>query len=88
MSHSSKKVTYSLPNELVDEVRSVVRDGAAPSYSSFVEDALRQAVKREREKLLAEEFHQAAKDPLFLADVDEVERGFEDADAESADLIP
>ena len=66
----------------------VISRAKNPSYSAFVEDALRQAVKREREKLLAEEFRQAAEDPLFLADVDEVEREFEDADAESGDLIP
>ena len=39
------KVTYSLPQELIDEVRMVVREGAAPSYSAFVEDALREAVR-------------------------------------------
>ena len=56
MSDANIKVTYSLPTELVDELRLVVREGAAPSYSAFVEDALRDAVKREREKLLEQEF--------------------------------
>jgi metal-responsive CopG/Arc/MetJ family transcriptional regulator len=54
MSGSSVKVTYSLPQDLINEVRLVVREGAAPSYSAFVEDALRKAVRREREKLIAE----------------------------------
>lgn len=85
---SSIKVTYSLPQELIDEVRAVVREGAAPSYSAFVEDALREAVRREREKLIAEEFEQAAKDPQFIADINEVEKDFEHADAESTKLIP
>lgn len=87
-SDHSIKVTYSLPEELIDEVRMVVREGAAPSYSAFVEDALREAVRREREKLIAEEFEQAAKDPQFIADIDEVEKDFEHADAESTKLIP
>ena len=74
VSDSSVKVTYSLPRDLIDEVRLVVREGAAPYYSAFVEDALRKAVRREREKLIAEEFEQAAKDPQFIADIDEVEK--------------
>jgi Arc/MetJ-type ribon-helix-helix transcriptional regulator len=88
MSDATVKVTYSLPEELVDQVRLVVRDGAAPSYSAFVEGALREAVRREREKLIAAEFKQAAEDPLFLADINEVEKDFENADAESERLIP
>jgi Arc/MetJ-type ribon-helix-helix transcriptional regulator len=87
-SDASIKVTYSLPQELIDDVRRVVREGAAPSYSAFVEDALREAVRREREKLIAEEFEQAAEDPHFIADIDEVEKDFENADAESTKLIP
>ena len=88
MSDPSIKVTYSLPRDLIDDVRVVVREGAAPSYSAFVEDALRKAVRREREKLIAAEFEQAAKDPQFIADIDEAEKDFENADAESTKLIP
>ena len=82
------KVTYSLPADVVGEVRGVVREGAAPSYSAFVERALRDAVRAARERLLATEFDEAAADPLFLADAQEVEEDFEVADAESARLIP
>jgi len=85
--HSPVKVTYSLPSGLVDQVRSVVRDGAAPSYSAFVEHALREAVRRAKEQSLASEYADAALDTLFLADNDDVERDFEHADAESARMI-
>ena len=87
-SDSSIKVTYSLPEELIADVRMVVREGAAPSYSAFVEDALREAVRREREKHIAEEFEQAAKDPQFIADIEKAQKDFEHADAESTKLIP
>ena len=82
MKESSIKVTYSLPRDLVDRVRSVVSEGAAPSYSAFVERALEDAVRREREDRLAEELQDAARDPLFLADVAEVSRDFRHVDAE------
>ena len=32
-----RKVTYSLPEELIEDIACVVREGAAPSYSAFVE---------------------------------------------------
>lgn len=64
------KVTYSLPEELVDGVRSVVQEGAAPSYSAFVQRALADGINRAREQLLADAFRIAAEDPEFLADVD------------------
>jgi len=84
----SVKVTYSLPGDLVDELRSVVREGSAPSYSAFVERALRRAVDVAREERLAAEFAEAAEDPDFLADLEEVQADFEAADAESARTIP
>jgi Arc/MetJ-type ribon-helix-helix transcriptional regulator len=77
-----KKVTYSLPEELVEGIRAVVREGAAPSYSAFVERALEEAVRRAREQRLATEFREAASDPAFLEDVEEAMRDFRDADAE------
>ena len=77
------KVTYSLPEELVADVRSAVSEGAAPSYSAFVERALAEALARERERRLERELEEAARDPLFLADLSAVTRDFEHADAEA-----
>ena len=77
-----KKVTYSLSEELVEGIRAVVREGAAPSYSAFVEQALAEGVRRAREQHLAEAFREAASDPVFLEDVEAVMRDFRDADAE------
>jgi Arc/MetJ-type ribon-helix-helix transcriptional regulator len=59
-----------LPAELIDDVREVVRAGAAPSYSSFVERALVASVDRAREEQLAEAFGTAGSDPEFLEDVE------------------
>ena len=77
-----RKVTYSLPEELLDGVRSVVREGAAPSYSAFVQQALTDGVSRAREALLAESFLEASRDPKFLEDVDRALRDFGNADDE------
>jgi Arc/MetJ-type ribon-helix-helix transcriptional regulator len=74
-----RKVTYSLPEDLLDGVRSVVEEGAAPSYSAFVQQALTDGVNRAREALLARAFLNAAQDPNFLDDVDRVLRDFGNA---------
>jgi Arc/MetJ-type ribon-helix-helix transcriptional regulator len=84
----SVKVTYSLPSKLVDDLRNAVKEGSAPSYSAFVEDALRRAVDEAREKMLAAEFAEAAGDEEFLADIDEVASAFEAVDTESARKLP
>lgn len=83
MARENIKVTYSLPEDLVAGVRSAVSEGAAPSYSAFVERALAEALARERERRLEGELAEAARDPLFLADLAEVARDFEHADAEA-----
>jgi Arc/MetJ-type ribon-helix-helix transcriptional regulator len=80
-----KKVTYSLPTELVEAVTSVVRDGAAPSYSAFVEQSLAEGVRNARERILADAFRDAAHDPDFLEDVEHSMRSFRHADADLRD---
>ena len=77
-----RKVTYSLPGELVNEIAQVVREGAAPSYSAFVEEALTEGVRKAREESLALAFSDAATDPDFLSDVDETMHAFRHVDGE------
>ena len=75
-----RKVTYSLPEDLLDGVRSVVDEGAAPSYSAFVQQALADGVSRAREALLAKAFLDASQDPEFLDDIDRTLRDFGNSD--------
>lgn len=78
-----RKVTYSLPEDLIDRVRSVVKEGAAPSYSAFVERALSDLVRRARENQLAGAFRSAAADPGFLGDIQQTMNCFDRADGDS-----
>ncbi len=75
-----RKVTYSLPEDLIDRVRWAVQAGAAPSYSAFVEQALSELVHRARERELAGAFRAAGADPDFLADVGCTLERFESGD--------
>jgi hypothetical protein len=76
-----RRVTYSLPEDLIDRVRSVVKGGAAPSYSAFVEQALAARVRIVHEEQLAVAFRSAAADPAFLADIEHSMSGCEGDDA-------
>jgi Arc/MetJ-type ribon-helix-helix transcriptional regulator len=83
-----RKVTYSLPADLVEEVRRLVADGLAPSQSVLVSEAVAKELDARRTALLREELRQAAADPDFLRDVAETMRDFSAADAEAAGMIP
>lgn len=78
-----QRVTYSLPEDLIDRVRSVVKGGAAPSYSAFVEQALADRVRRVHEEQLALAFRSAAADPAFLADIEQLKTAFDGGDVET-----
>ncbi len=79
---TARKVTYSLPDDLLNEMETAVREGAAPSYSAFVAQAVREQLHRQYEQRLKDEFSAAAEDPLFLEDVEETMRAFGEADRE------
>jgi Arc/MetJ-type ribon-helix-helix transcriptional regulator len=82
----SRKVTYSLPEELLGAMEGAVREGAAPSYSAFVAQAVRERLQRLREERLAKAFAEAGRDPLFLEDVGETMEAFAAADETSGPL--
>lgn len=81
----SRKVTYSLPNELLQAMEGVVREGAAPSYSAFVAEAVKERLERLTEQRLREAFTAAARDPLFLEDVEATTQAFAVADGTVAE---
>ncbi len=82
-----KKVTLSLDNKLVEEVQRLVREGRAKSQSEFFGEALeaqlKEIRKQRRRKLLLE----ASRDPVFLAEIEQLEHEFASADAEAARMI-
>ncbi len=84
MADRQVKVTYSLPAQLVEGVRSAVREGAAPSYSAFIEWALAEELRRTRERALEEAFEEAGRDAELAADIAAVQEDFAGADAELA----
>ncbi len=79
---TARKVTYSLPGDLLSEMETAVREGAAPSYSAFVAQAIQDHLHTQKEQRIKEALAAAARDPLFLEDVEETMRAFGAADRE------
>ena len=81
------KVTYTLPAQLMVQIKQIVDAGVAPSQTAFVEQALRRELKIAKAELLRKEFEQAASDRLFLRDIESTMKDFESADAQTAEMM-
>lgn len=83
-----KKVTYSLPEDIVEAVRETVASGAYGSQNEMVGAALKRQLDSDRDERLFVEFDKAARDPRFVADNEQAMRDFADVDAETARALP
>jgi hypothetical protein len=81
------KATFSIRRDLLEAVGQAVAAGAAPSKNALVERALQHELRGVHRRALKAQWAQAAKDPLFLRDVQETQEAFSSADAETDDLI-
>jgi len=82
-----KNVTFSLPVEVVEKLREYVKDNYIPSLNAGVKEALEEYTVKIERQIFKREMEKAAKDPLFLADIDETMCDFEKADNETARRI-
>ncbi len=78
----SPKTTFIIKEEIIMQVKKAVKDGYYKSMTSFVENALKNEVKYLRKEKIRKELQEASKDPLFLADIKEVENDFKYSDFE------
>jgi metal-responsive CopG/Arc/MetJ family transcriptional regulator len=84
MRGKTKKATFNLPTDVLAELDEAVTQGLAPSKNALVEQALLKQLKEWRRKVRQDLWREAAKDPLFMRDIKEVEADFRYADAETA----
>ena len=79
------KTTFILDEKIMEKGRSLVREKRFKSMNAFVEKAIKDELtaigKEEIKKALLE----ASKDPLFLADIKEVEKDFAHSDFEKVE---
>ena len=82
MTTTMKKVTFSLPGELLDALKKHVHDLQLPSVNHVVREALESRVKELEQEKLRQVIGQAARDAAFLKDVEECMADFRHIDKE------
>jgi hypothetical protein len=87
MASTAQKATFALEREVLAALDEAVAAGAAPSKNALVERALRKELREVRRGMRREQWEQAARDPLFLSDLEDARAAFESADEETAQGI-
>ena len=76
----SSKTTFIIKEEIIMQVREAVKAGHYNSMTSFVENALKSEIEKLKKEKIKKELEAASKDPLFLADIEEIEDDFKYTD--------
>lgn len=77
-----KKATFVLDEQVMAEAKEIVGKGLFKSMNVFVETAIKDEVEKIKRERIRTAIRAAAKDPLFLEDIKEIEKDFEYADFE------
>ncbi|HEX9896490.1 MAG TPA: hypothetical protein VGA85_02375 [Dehalococcoidales bacterium] len=83
MRGKTKKATFNLHTDVLTALDKIMAQGIASSKNALVEQALLKELKELKRQARKALWQEAAKDPLFLKDVAEVEMDFRYADAET-----
>jgi hypothetical protein len=83
MRGKTKKATFNLHTDVLTALDEIMARGMAPSKNALVEQALLKELNELRRQARKVLWQEAAKDPLFLKDVAEVEMDFRYADTET-----
>jgi len=82
-----RKSTFFLSEDILSEIKELIAIKGVRSQNALVEEALREYISRAKRELRRQQYLEASKDPLFLADIEEIEKAFKHADAETARMI-
>ena len=80
----SVKATFAIDDGVLQDAREFVKTNNFKSLSAFVERSIREELTRMRQEKIRSALLSAGNDPLFMADVMEIQKAFEHADQESA----
>jgi Arc/MetJ-type ribon-helix-helix transcriptional regulator len=77
-----KKATFVLDEQVLTEAKEIVGMGEFKSMNVFVEVALKDEIKKIKREKIRSAIRAASNDPLFLADIKEIQNDFQYADFE------
>ena len=87
MSQKTKKATFNLSPEILDELDKAMVNGVAPTKNALVERALAKELRELKRQARKARWEEGAKDIALLKDISEIEVAFQSADAETAGSI-
>lgn len=79
-----KKTTFILDERIIEQAKEIIEKGAFKSMNAFVETAIKDELVSINKERIKDAIKDAANDPLFLADIREIEKDFEHIDFEEA----
>lgn len=80
----SVKATFAIDDGVLQDAREYVKENRLKSLSAFVERSIREELSRMRQEKIRSALLSAGDDPLFMADVLDIQQAFEHADQEDA----
>jgi len=80
----SVKATFAIDDQVLQDAREYVKKNHLKSLSAFVERSIREELSRLRQEKIRSALLSAGDDPLFMADVLEIQQAFEHIDQEEA----
>jgi hypothetical protein len=78
-----KKATFALDEAILEDAKKILLNTDYRSLNAFVETAIIEKIKRHHKEEIKRQLLAASQDPLFLEDIAEVQRDFQNADWES-----
>ncbi len=80
----NKKATFVLDEKLIELIKELVQQNYFKSMKNFVEIAIIDEIEKIKAKKIRAAIFDASSDPMFLADINEIEKDFEKTDFEEA----
>ena len=87
MREQSKKATFNLPAYLLESMDEIMASGMVSSKNALVEQALIKELNDLKKRSRRKQWQEGAKDPLLIKDIEDTEKSFYNADAETARRI-
>jgi len=84
MATNLKNATFSLPVAMLEKLKEYAKNKDIPSLNAGVKEALEEYSKKIEKEKLRKRMAEAAQDPLFMKDLEDSMKAFEDSDAEIA----
>ena len=81
----AKNATFYLDEDILLKAKELVEAGHFKSLNAFVESALKEKFEKIHNEQIQREIIEASKDPMFLADIAEIERDFKHVDFEQVE---